>query len=1534
MKRRMILIVMVVVVLGALVGGGVWYVNYTSASRLLDRAGVAMGARKFDKALDLARQYAEATQDWRGYLLMGQAYNQLGDHEAARAAFAQAEAVSSGSASAEIRVAMMESYTIPARALLSRRNGDRQPAVREAMVLLDRARVVAEDAAGEAKSAVALRSANGLNYVAMGKAELALADALTRQAAADRAAGLNAQADARLTQAQEARDRSREVYRRATNVLLAVLEDEPTHAATATALAETVIELDDSAMLGRAGELLATMAPDRRPPLAWSLIVLRTLPIEQYPVSEPFRSQSLQRLAEVETQLAAPGHARLAGSESALIRRRMGQAYMRLDLPDRALAMFDLSLQADPRDPMSQLLRGQVLLQAGDVDAARKQLYELVSQFGDWADGQFWYAQALLRRGETTLALQSLRRATRADRGHMASRRAIIDILLSQTPPQAQQAYEDARELLELAPGDAGTIDRFIRVVRQLGRPELADAHLAKIRQEHRADPRALWAVVQGLDALHPDQRDQARAVAAEVIATPAKRLEDRVVQARAMQFLGRDAQAETTLRELLEQMPDYAPLVFELGAHHDRMGRYFQAAEFYARAAELDASNKLYGRSLARVLMRVGDVESGMELLTRLRAADADEPAGAEPPREDLTLAMMDAQMALSRQADPLAVVEKLERALPREQAQWLVALAQLRQGRPDDCLAICERALATSPEDTEMLTLSARALADMGRHVEAAAACRKMISYQPDSFAAYGALAKALVAALPASERAGVSGKTLLAAMRSGGREDYLSLAVGGALEGVGNFEGASAVYADVAARVSWPSASRDQARVRQALCLFMMGRHEECFSRLRPLVAGDGELKADATLAYAHLMVRLSRGPEARAEISTLWAAALVREDYSQAAELATMMIAAGAGEAAVADTASLATSQPADVRPLRLQTYLLRLMDRDEEALPVYEQIIELQPGEFQAYLQYVEAQDRCQNPAGALAALDRLSSQGRSGQGQALMARAGLLARWGLTTRAAATYRECEPFFAASPPMLLTIARQYQQLGAAAEARRVLATVPEHSPAWRQAQWQLAIAQESAELRLARMEALSQTQPLTPALLELLMRQELAMGRTRQAVDRYAGSGLSAGALAGGAASTLAVGAMIQLGDWPAACELADALARTGAPWWRQVAATLWAGQGQLDKARALLSTAESATLTEAILGLIAAPDTHRAAYVQRALTAASEATTLAQSQRVSLRVLLHLAAGDVDQAAAELAKLKDAGPAIYEPAAELVASAKSAAATSTSEARALLLASVAMNVRQSALAQRLATDVLRARPACQWAVVLAMHSGDAKSLATLQELYADRDGLLGCRLAAQAATANHDLAAAATALEKALAHTPADAALKIQLAETLQKLGREDRALDLFRQAMASQENSWAANNAAYLVTRLHADNPAKLAEAREWMERTLANHPTEQALYDTAGWVAFLQGDAELACRQLHRAVKTLPQSPDVHYHLGMAYRQAGQATLSRWHLQQAVELGQAMTNIGLPVPTETRESIQLAQNELANSQ
>jgi Flp pilus assembly protein TadD len=60
--------------------------------------------------------------------------------------------------------------------------------------------------------------------------------------------------------------------------------------------------------------------------------------------------------------------------------------------------------------------------------------------------------------------------------------------------------------------------------------------------------------------------------------------------------------------------------------------------------------------------------------------------------------------------------------------------------------------------------------------------------------------------------------------------------------------------------------------------------------------------------------------------------------------------------------------------------------------------------------------------------------------------------------------------------------------------------------------------------------------------------------------------------------------------------------------------------------------------------------------------------------------------------------------------------------------------------------------------------------------------------------------------------------------------------------------------------------------------------------------------LLDTAGWVQFKRGDYSQALPVLQRAAALMPQSHEVHYHLGMAELRNGQADRARTDLETAL--------------------------------
>lgn len=65
----------------------------------------------------------------------------------------------------------------------------------------------------------------------------------------------------------------------------------------------------------------------------------------------------------------------------------------------------------------------------------------------------------------------------------------------------------------------------------------------------------------------------------------------------------------------------------------------------------------------------------------------------------------------------------------------------------------------------------------------------------------------------------------------------------------------------------------------------------------------------------------------------------------------------------------------------------------------------------------------------------------------------------------------------------------------------------------------------------------------------------------------------------------------------------------------------------------------------------------------------------------------------------------------------------------------------------------------------------------------------------------------------------------------------------------------------------------------------------------------------DTLGWVYYQKGAYKYSIDLFQEALRLgekngLPDTPRVHYHLGMAYAKAGQSALARQQFQQAVKI------------------------------
>lgn len=116
-----------------------------------------------------------------------------------------------------------------------------------------------------------------------------------------------------------------------------------------------------------------------------------------------------------------------------------------------------------------------------------------------------------------------------------------------------------------------------------------------------------------------------------------------------------------------------------------------------------------------------------------------------------------------------------------------------------------------------------------------------------------------------------------------------------------------------------------------------------------------------------------------------------------------------------------------------------------------------------------------------------------------------------------------------------------------------------------------------------------------------------------------------------------------------------------------------------------------------------------------------------------------------------------------------------------------------------------------------------------------------------------------------------------------------------------DAARDVYTALLRQQpRNTIAANNLAALIADAWPTDKDRMEQARRLAEAF--RNSNDPILVDTLGWVQYRLGNVDDAVSLLERAVKGMPEHPQLRYHLGMAYKARGDAAKARAELQRAI--------------------------------
>lgn len=155
--------------------------------------------------------------------------------------------------------------------------------------------------------------------------------------------------------------------------------------------------------------------------------------------------------------------------------------------------------------------------------------------------------------------------------------------------------------------------------------------------------------------------------------------------------------------------------------------------------------------------------------------------------------------------------------------------------------------------------------------------------------------------------------------------------------------------------------------------------------------------------------------------------------------------------------------------------------------------------------------------------------------------------------------------------------------------------------------------------------------------------------------------------------------------------------------------------------------------------------------------------------------------------------------------------------------------------------------------------------------------------------------------ANDDLSGAVSILKAAHERMPDDKRVAFALAAVLERSRDYDTAIQVYAMLLeAEPEQSIAANNMAALISDYQYEQPDRLAQALNAVDRFQTSR--NSYFLDTLGWVHYRSGNITEAINYLERAAASGTPFPQLHYHLGMAYHANGQTDDAKEQLQKAL--------------------------------
>lgn len=1542
MKRRIILIAIVVGLIGSIATGIWWYHRRSSGERLLSRAERSIEAEEFNQAVDLAGRYiAEHPADWRGHYVQADAYIYLGKYDEARQALAEAQRLNGSEVS--VRLALARTWTHQGLKVLESRDvaGSAERLDEAISALLQAEKVLGEIEATEERDALDVQEAKGLNWKRLGLAQRTLGAQLADEAEIAAAAGAVSQRDAKARRSGIALDQANESFKRSARQLLEVIRRDGSRQRAADILIEVCLNCYDLAekdlkklleqsrgrdnsgkarlevarknerefrdLLAAARE--AVMAPEKPSPVAAADLAIWDL-----------------RRNETDDELVGKVRALLDGllkEHPKKVEVQRARAYLAWSLAKppasdqaelhRGKEICKDILQANRRDRMAMLIQAKLWLLEGRPKDAENSLFLLKAQHPRWVEGQIAYAEAALATGKRELAKNAMRTVTRLDPGHAQARRFLAESLLR--GGYYEQAFAEAEAYFSSHPGDPAALGLYVQSALRTDRREPAREAIARARKDYASDPRVLMTAATGYILL--GERDEALKVAARAADVEPTTTEERIAVARAMLIMNKPSEAEAALGKAASGDPDSAEAHFWLGQLYARTGRGEKAIDHYRNALRADGGNVAYRLALAGTLFGSGLLEESR--------AECEEVLRLFPSNPG---ALLLAERIRTITGEIVSDAHMLEQIRAAKRPGLGLAVSHLRNGRPQQCIDICLAELKESPDDPDVRFLLGKAYLEIGQKDQCVAQWTEMARSSPENLSAVLFLAEVLGRDLSPEQVA-----TRLSAI-SGSLPAGVDFATARLFSQQGDHKRAAALYGQVIGRSDAPEGIQNLARLHRSGAFARSGEIPKAIAELDGLAAKKPWYKR-ALFAKANVLASAGRGGEARAVLDRLAKAAVADRDIMLLNRIVTLHVRLKHTDEALSVCGQMQRLFPNEAGPYLLHGVVLTAAGRDAEAIQWYRKGTQHQPGNVTGHLMLARALDAQQEPRQALEVLARLHDLGPAARARAMRERASLFGQWGLQAQALESLESlAESGYVRDTSLQLAMGLAFARLGRAERARSLLEDIPSYAPQYAEAQHGLA---DLATTDKAKLEILARLEKAKPGQVSALLQKMqilLAAERPKEAVAAFDAfvKGQAEPAPAPAAAAPLALEAMLRAGDGAGATALCARMsAETGHPQWQKLAILLTSGR-DAPKASSMLPKPQQADWYDAVLGLCLALQNGHAGNAKTWHARLVQIDgQLARSLPGTYMLLAALAVGQKEQVAARLSQFRGAGAISKSVAAALVSAAKDSP-DSSSRAAELLKASLAIDLGVPTLTSQQAMALLKARPTCRWAAGLVVQA--EPGTATLREaldILRPQDCALAQTIRGMLLIREEKYEQAANAYGRAAEAEQDDAEILFRRGYALEQAGRHREALDAYRRAWELTKSPAAANGAAYMAALVWPKDAAKLREALAWAVAAVAANPRLPEFRDTKGWIAHLQGDHQQAALELRSAVKGLPDSAEVHYHLGEVEAALGNEQLAQWHLAAAVRAGEKLRSESKTLSPAVGEATRRAREALA---